>query len=101
MSNLEEPLVADESSLHGKLIKTVIEHWSIKNLFELNNQIIREGLKTIMKDYLPMIKYEVVWNESPELVDKCIVQLDIYFVDENKNNRVINLNITPTGIYIK
>lgn len=101
MPNLEEPLIADESSLHGKLIKTVVEHWSVKALFEQYDHVLRESLKTILKEYLPAIKHEVVWNESPELVDKCIVQVDIYFVDENRNNRAINLNIIPTGTHIQ
>ncbi len=101
MSNLEEPFIVDELSLHGKMIKTVIEHWSAKALFEQYDHVLRESLKTILKDYLPTIKHEVVWDDSPELVDKCIVSADISFVDENGNNKVMNLNIIPTGTLIQ
>ena len=101
MPNLEETFIADESSLHGKLIKTVIEHWSAKALFEQYDHVLRESLKTILQDYLPTIKHDVVWDDSPELIDKCIVSADISFVDENGNNRVMNLNIIPTGTLIQ
>lgn len=101
MSNLEGPhFVEEESSVHGKLIKTVIEHWFAKSLFKQYDHILRENLKTILKDYLPTIKHDVVWDDSPELVYECIVRVDISFVDENGNNRVMNLSIIPTGTLI-
>lgn len=91
----------NNDSLHGKLIKTIVEDWVNKSLFEINNQRIRDVLKFSLDRFLPNINTNIFWDKNPEKIDKGISAGQIGFVDENGVNRVIDFCIMPTGTHIQ
>lgn len=88
-------------SFHGKLLKTVIEHWASESLFEQNDMQIRNKLAETLKKYLPNIQVELKWDMDPRLIDVCSVAGDISFIDEHDKSRVLNFHITATGAHIQ
>jgi hypothetical protein len=88
----------EKDSFHGKLIKTVLEHWASQSLFEQNDAKLRKGLDVILKKYLPKIQVKLNWNMNPQFIDACALVGDIIFIDENNKKRVLNLYITATEV---
>lgn len=95
MENLD-----NEISFHGKLLKVVCEHWAFKNRFEFNDQVIRENLKSTIKTYLPTIDCDVVWTDTPELIDRNEGNGYIGFFDENGIKRILDFHVVAAGKFI-
>lgn len=91
----------DSKSLHGKLLGTLIEHWSLESLFEQNDDVIRRSLEALISSKLPTIEFKVEWDMTPELIEKSMVVGDIFFKDEKGIARVLKFHVLATSAKIQ
>lgn len=90
----------NKNSFHGNLIKTVVDEWASKSLFEMINKKTLNKLQTMLDSYIPTIETYVKFDLTPENIDKGFISGSIVFIDEKDEKRVIDFTILNTGTII-
>lgn len=90
----------NKNSFHGNLIKTVVDEWVSKSLFEMVNEKTLNKLQTMLDSYIPTIETYVKFDLTTENIDKGFISGSIVFIDEKDEKRVIDFTILNTGTII-